>query len=298
MNFLLVIAISFRIMFYNCENLLHSNGHVYDKLTNLTRVIVAAGKGEPPAIIGLAEVENDSIMTRWVRYTPLSKWQYRYVITHSPDKRGINVALMYRTHEFRLLGSNEHLVAMPKGVKSTRNILHAWGRVVSGDTLDVLVCHFPSRYGGKKASDKSRAVAHAKAVQIMDSLQQCRQNPNIVLMGDMNDYPTSKAVIKDFDRYVNLMYPLQLELRKGSLEYGSHKYAGEWGFLDQFIVNEALTDSVYNNIFVRDAKAFALPFMLTYDEKNLGLRPKRSRYGYKYEGGFSDHLPIVMVLRL
>lgn len=273
------------LMFYNCENLLFSEGHTYEKLINLSRVIVAAGEGRPLAIVGLAEVENDSILKRWTQHTPLARWHYRYLVTNSPDRRGINVGLLYQPDSFRLLGHESVSVDMPADIRPTRDLLHAWGRIISGDTLDVVVCHLPSRYGGKKASDKARAIAHVRLRTLMDSIVAVRKTPRLVVMGDMNDYPTSKSMCRDFVGYQNLMLPLQKALRKGHLKYGSHKHEGEWGFLDQFLVNS----SIFSN-----PRPLSLPFMLTTDNKYLGKRPKRSRYGAKYEAGYSDHLPILL----
>lgn len=293
LQFTFIVLMSLRVVFYNCENLLFSSGHTYEKLNNLTRVIVAAGEGRPPAIIGLAEVGNDSIMRRWTLHTPLAKWHYRYLITDSEDVRGINVALMYQPDDFRLLGSESLRVVLPKSMRPTRDILHAWGRVINGDTLDVIVCHLPSRYGGKKETDMARHIAHTHLRTMMDSVCAIRQHPNLIVMGDMNDVPDSKMMQSDFAGYTNLMLPLQKLLLRGGLDYGSHKYAGTWGFLDHFIVNDCLTDTL-RRCRVGNACSFCLPFMLTKDNAHLGVRPKRSRYGMKYEGGYSDHLPICL----
>lgn len=292
-----LILVSLRVMFYNCENLLLSSGHTYEKMINLTRVLVAAGEGRPPAIIGLAEVENDSIMRRWTTRTPLARWHYRYIITHSPDVRGINVAFMYQPDEFRVLGHNSVRINMPEDLRPTRDLLHAWGRVISGDTVDVVVCHLPSRYGGKKASDKARAIAHDYLRRLMDSICHIRVEPHLVVMGDFNDYPDSRQVRRHFSGYRNLMLPLQNALDRGRLSYGSHKYAGQWGFLDQMIVNESMADTT-SGMYVANVSAFVMPFMLVNDEKNLGKRPKRTRYGMVYEGGYSDHLPVVADLMI
>lgn len=295
-------------MFYNCENLLFSQGHTYEKLNNLSRVIIAAGEGEPPAIVGLAEVENDSILQRWTQRTALAKWHYDYVISRSNDERGINVAMLYQKDQFRLIGQESVQIQMPKGIRPTRDLLHVWGKVVSGDTLDVIVCHLPSRYNGKKSSDKARHIAHIRLKALMDSICVVRQDPKLVVCGDFNDYPNSKLMKEDFQGYINLMDPLQRALKKGKIRYGSHKHEGEWGFLDQFLVNESLVNGVLeddaldegdanqSSISVANARSFVLPFMLTEDKKYLGERPKRSRYGSQYEGGCSDHLPIVLDL--
>ena len=108
-------------------------------------------------------------------------------------------------------------------------------------------------------------------------------------MGDMNDYARKSRAWWGKD-YVNLMAPLQKSLKIYPSSYGSHKYQGEWGFLDQFIVNTTSSPS----FSISNARVFYLPFMLAEDTSHLGHRPARSYYGYQYEGGYSDHLPILL----
>lgn len=303
-----------RIMFWNVENAFwplddpqtnddeftpegarHWTHHrLRDKLQQLNRVILAAGAGRSPMLVGLAEVEGDSVMHYWTHSTTLWNEHYEYLVTHGPDTRGIQIALLYQPMDFRLLGWEGLQVDLGQQ-RPTRHILHAWGRVVSGDTLDVFVCHMPSRLGGAKDSKPGRDAAHRTLLTAVDSLRAHRHQPQVIIMGDMNDYPSRKSqwwqncnIQLD-----NLMLPLQQYLTKKPGTYGSHKYQGEWGYLDQFIVSrEMLTEGV--NVRVSNARAFHLPFMLVRESTRLGHRPLRSYYGYNYEGGLSDHLPILM----
>jgi len=314
-----------RIMFWNIENafwpendslrqddeftpdgIRHwTKSRLRQKLLQLTRVIVAAGDGMAPMIVGLAEVEGDSVMHYWTHSTPLWDQHYNYIVSDGPDVRGIQTALLYQPLDFKLLNADFHRVKMPEGLRETRDVLHAAGRVVSGDTLDVIVCHLPSRLGGAKQTQSARDAAHQTVMHVADSLRMLRQNPNIVIMGDMNDYARSSKAWwgKDFE---NLMIPLQKSLKYHPSHYGSHKYQGEWGYLDQFVVNSELkTRSEKMNatqektisgpkVEISNPRVFYLPFMLAEDTSHLGHRPKRSYYGYQFEGGYSDHLPILL----
>ena len=154
-------------------------------------------------------MENDSILKRWAQRTPLARWHYEYLVTQSRDERGINVGMLYQKDVFRVIGHEAIRIDMPKDFRPTRDLLHAWGRIVNGDTLDVVVCHLPSRYNGKKASDRARKIAHERLKWLMDSICAVRLKPRLVVMGDFNDYPTSKSVKEDFADYVNLKLPLQ-----------------------------------------------------------------------------------------
>jgi len=283
-------------------------GRMKQKYNNIAKVLMAVGEGTPPVVIGLAEVENDSCIYRLLHNTSLFDWHYRYVITDSKDTRGINIAMLYQPDEFRLLGWESWRVEMPKGIKPTRDLLHAFGRIVGGDTLDVVFCHLPSRLGGAKQSDPARKAAHKRLFSAIDSLALIRENLHVVVMGDMNDMPNDIRFPKG-SGMINLMLPLQKSLLQGKIPYGSHKYQGEWGFLDQVWVNKALekdshresdaTDGQSNtDIWIDNVGSVAYPFMLTEDNTHLGHRPLRSYYGYQYEGGFSDHLPIKVDLHI
>ena len=320
-------TLSLRVMFYNCENLMDTvndpltadddftpagsrhwtSFRLWEKINRLTRVVLAAGEGRPPVLIGLAEVENDSVLSLWLRNRVMWKMGYRSLITSGIDTRGIDVGLIYHPQRFRLLGWETLRIQMPAGIRPTRDLLHAWGRIPSGDTLDVVVCHLPSRLGGARASRPARQAAHLRLRALMDSILYIRQHPALIVMGDMNDYPDTKTFLRDLrlgdperdairsDSVYDLMIPLHRHLQRGKLATGSHKYAGNWGFLDHFLVNGLLLDTA-SGLFLHNPRPFSLPFMLTEDRTHFGMRPQRSYSGFRWEGGYSDHLPVLVDL--
>ena len=168
---------------------------VLGKLRNITRVITAVGGMYSPALVGLCEVENDSVLFDLTRRSPLRAQGYEYVITSSPDERGVDVALLYQRHQFRLLEKNEHEVLFSdKRLRPTRNILHVAGKTVTGDTLDLFVCHWPSRRGGQRESEPARIDAASLLRRKVDSLFSIRGDANIVIMGDFNDNPDNRSI--------------------------------------------------------------------------------------------------------
>ncbi len=315
----------FRVMFYNVENLFdckHDSlkkdteflpdgvrawnpGRLKTKLYQLSQVVTAVGGWEPPALVGLCEVENDSVMHQWVHYSPLRNCKYRYVMTHSPDERGIDVALMWQQHRFRMLQHRSVRIHFPDSShRPTRDILHVTGRVSSGDSLDVFVCHFPSRSGGQLVSEPARLYVASVLRQQTDSLMTVRQNPYILVMGDFNDYPTDASLTRVLEAttptgLVEAQKLYNLMADKVNEELGTYSYRGEWGVLDQFLVSGSLL-LPHKGLSTSNesARICNFPFLLKEDEKYKGVKPFRTYYGWKYEGGYSDHLPIVLDLFL
>lgn len=328
--FFLLVSLSlpaqqlFRVMSYNVENLFDTEdnpdkadeeflpsgnrhwtkGRYYHKLQQIARVISAAGEWDTPALVGLCEVENDSVMFHLLHRTPLKQQHYRYCMTHGEDTRGINVALLYQRDKFRYIGQKEYPVRFSREKhKHTRNILHVWGEVISGNLLDVFVCHFPSRYGGEKESEKDRFDA-ARTLRILcDSLQKIRIFPQILIMGDFNDTPENESI-----RRILSAVPLSEQDNSSSSalynlfadphilnHHGSHKYQGEWSQLDQIIVSGNLVDKATSmHIKTGSIRIFAPDFLFTNDKTWRGKRTLRTFYGFKYEGGYSDHLPLIV----
>ena len=306
-----------RIMFYNVENVFWpDNDPLRDddeftpegsrhwnfkrlraKLNNLTRVILAAGGGRVPMVVGLAEVEGDSVMNYWTHRTTLRRTGYRYVVTDGPDTRGIQTALLYHPASFKLLHHEAHNITLPEGERPTRPLLHVAGRLVTGDTLDVIVAHLPSRSGGAAQTQQKRDIAHAALLHLADSISAVRLHPNVIMMGDMNEAPQRHIEQQPSADFVNLMYPLYKEMFRTPGAYGTHKYHGEWDLIDHFIVHPNLLDATHY-IYIKEPRIFFLPFMLTEDPSYQGQRPFRTYYGFKYEEGYSDHLPIVMDLQI
>lgn len=275
-------------------------GRYKKKLADVAAGIIAVGEWTPPALVGLCEVENDTVLRDLTRYSPLKEVRYRYIITHSPDTRGINVALLYRRELFKLLSHRSIRIGnFHKNSRPTRDILHVSGQLLTGDTLDVFVCHLPSRSGGAKESEPYRMFAAQKLRNNADSIIKVRLHPQVIIMGDFNDYPTNKSVAKVLGATIPPPQPDSLRLyhllaRKAKArDFGSYKYQGEWGLLDHLIVSGALLDTT-KRFFTQEEKAGVahLPFLLTEDTKYGGKQPFRTYLGMKYQGGISDHLPV------
>ncbi len=207
-------TLTFRIVSYNVENLFdsrhdtlkndyeflpdatrHWNYSKYrKKLDNIARVIIATGGWTPSALVALCEVENDSVMRDLTRYSALREADYRYVMTQSSDERGIDVALLYQRNLFKLLSYQSLPVDKPRKNSRPTRRLHVSGLLLNRDTLDVLHPHFPSRSGGARESEPYRLLAARKVKHAIDSLYTIRRHPQIVLLGDFNDYPENKSV--------------------------------------------------------------------------------------------------------
>lgn len=328
--------VSFRVMSYNVENLFDTyddpattdeeflpsgnrhwtNGRYYHKLQQIAKVISAAGEWDTPALVGLCEVENDSVLIHLLNRTPLRQQHYRYQMTHGRDTRGINTALLYQRDKFQYQGHTEYPIRFSRSQhKNTRNLLHVWGNVISGNILDVFVCHFPSRYGGEKESEADRFDAARTLRELCDSLVQIRPVPQILIMGDFNDTPNNVSIRQKLGAS-----PLQIPLpsvpdsttirsespgsvfptlfnlfsEENTNPHGSHKYQGEWSQLDQIIISSALADTTASmHLIPESPRIFSPAFLLTRDKTWRGVRPFRTYYGFKYEAGYSDHLPIL-----
>ena len=274
----------------------------HQKLDKIAKTIVAAtGNWNPPVLIGLCEVENDSAMIALTRYSALRECGYRYVMTHSPDTRGIDVALLYQRDRFKLISYDSIRIEPPKGFRATRDILHVTGLVTTTDTLDLFIVHAPSRSGGEIASLPYRLHCIGALMKGIEQLRQVRKEPKIIIMGDFNDFPESPS-IRDV---MNALPPdanikndklYHLLARQSKLNHtGTYKYQGEWNLLDHFMVSGTLLNT-QKAIYTSEqmAKILHLPFLLAEDKAYGGIRPFRTYYGMKYENGFSDHLPILM----
>lgn len=317
-------TLTFRVMSYNVENLFdcrhdtlkddyeflpdavrHWSYTKYKrKLDNIARTIIAVGGWSPPALVALCEVENDSVLRDLTQRSLLKEGGYRYVMTDSPDERGIDVALLYQRGVFKLL-STQSIRLIPnkrKGFRPTRDILHVCGLLPDKDSLDVFVCHLPSRSGGEKESEPYRIIAAKVLKDAVDSIIQVRKDPRILIMGDFNDYPNNKSIKQilgavapppNRDIQDKQLYHLLAEKATNRKDYGSYKYRGEWGLLDHIIVSGTLLNSK-SSFYTNPSKAdvFYAPFLLKDDEQNGGVQPFRTYLGMKYIGGYSDHLPV------
>lgn len=316
-------SIRFRVMSWNVENLFdtrhdtlkndneflpeahrHWNNSRYNKkLADIAAVITTVGQWNAPALVALCEVENDSVLRDLTLRSPLKKLNYHFVMTDSPDLRGIDVALLYQRDLFKRLSHRSIPIPPLSGYRPTRDLLHVSGLLMSGDTLDVFVCHFPSRSGGAKESEPYRLHAAKKLRAEVDSLLKTRFHPLLIIMGDFNDYPSNKSIQEVLKAVAppstptteitpSALYHLLARPAK-SRNFGSYKYQGEWGLLDHLIVSGTLLDTS-SHLFTSEEKATVarLSFLLTEDEKYGGDEPFRTYKGMKYQGGISDHLPV------
>ncbi len=270
-------------------------GRLNQKMSNLSRAIINSGKGCVPAIVALCEVENDRIMRHLTAYSPLKQLGYRYVITDSQDQRGINVAIIYQRDKFKLISSS-HIRpdVSPAGAAPTRDMLHCSGIVATGDTLDVIACHLPSRRTTVRQSEKARQIVLRRLRQYADSLHAERHSPNIVMMGDFNMEANDKNLAKTFN---DGKYEILTAHYADSTDAGSYKYRGMWQTFDHIIVNSAMAQG---NARLAAGKATAVndDYLLEPDTKYFGWKPFRTYNGMKYIGGYSDHLPVVTTIRL
>lgn len=291
----------------------------YRKLNSIARAVAVAGEWELPSLIGLCEVENGEVLRDLAYGTLLSAGNYGIVHRDSPDPRGIDLALLYRRDRVSVSEVRSWLPESNDSIPvSTRNLLYV--RVtVSGDTLHLILCHLPSRRGGVLAASGLRGKMIRLAAGKIDSVI-CSGGGRaaVIVMGDFNTAPddpllhelagegqpcshadaenSSGRNVEDIaDHWSAGLVNLSSDLAgKGK---GSYRYQGIWEMIDQVLVSPGLTDStsvwrvVPGSFRVVDAQ-----FLLTNDETYPGQKPFPTYGGYRYTGGYSDHLPVTVKL--
>jgi len=306
-----------RIMFYNTENffdtiddpLTNDNeflpgsamkwnyGKYYKKVQSIYQVIAAVGEERPPEIIGFAEIENRKVLNDLIYKTPLEKYPYKIIHQESPDQRGIDVGLIYRSDIVKCLGSDFISIHFPGNEnKKTRDILY-FKALVNNDTLHVFVNHWPSRLGGKKKSDSGRLWVAGVLKHKTDSLFKINPEAHIIITGDFNDEPQDKSLSSALGaanssnqtsstKLTNLSWNL-----KNNCKCGTYRFTNDWEMLDQFIVSSQLLN---NSAFSISLNIGKFDFLLKDDTKYGGYKPFRTYQGPSYKGGFSDHLPVYL----
>lgn len=316
---------SFRIISYNVENLFDCwndslindegflpnsmRGWTYkryqQKLVAISKVIAAMGEWDTPLLVGLCEVENRSCLKDLCTKGGLKAYGYDIIHYDSPDRRGIDVALMFDKNAFTLLASEAVKVgAAAEKPFVTRDILYAKGIVAQRDTLHVFMCHFPSRWSGMYETQHLRMEAAGVLRHKVDSITTRNPHALIVIMGDFNDEPTDKSMAQtlaarpvELTLQSNVLYNLMSNT--ATQQQGTHYYQGQWNCFDQIIVSGALlTGEVQLRVAQSTAHVFKPEFLLIEDEKELQQRPWRTYNGMKYWGGFSDHLPVYVDLEV
>lgn len=234
--------------------------------------------GKIPGVIGFAEIENRGVLHKLLSSTLLRKCGYRVVHFDSQDRRGIDVAFLYRDSLFELISTSLKTPEYKGEKLSTRDMLHI--RLESrgnGETFDFIVCHHPSKFGGEKASESRRYAAMESLKHMCDSLG----NRNLIVMGDFNDTPSAAQFGILEGALVNKADEL-FKAHKGTI-----RYDGRWELIDMFLVSpdmDSRTEMMIEEI----------PFLMVREGKHAGEKPYRTYSGPRYIGGVSDHLPIVL----
>ncbi len=246
------------------------------KVEDIAKVIYSVGSAQMPALVGLCEVENEAVMLQLTRRSPLAAAAYRFVVTDSPDQRGVDVALLYDPTAFNLLGyESVRVPSAENGLRPTRDILHAWGIVGERDTLHVVVVHLPSRTGGRPGA-KNRMLAAKTLASLLEGLE----GKKVICMGDFNAPPRDPIF-----RELTMLHDLVPTKRHPS--DGTYRYKGLWQWIDHILLSPALY--IYNE--QARAQGYSAPWLQEHDARG-GWHPRRTYLGPWYKGGVSDHVPI------
>ncbi|TFH48255.1 MAG: endonuclease/exonuclease/phosphatase family protein [Bacteroidia bacterium] len=316
------------IAFYNLENLFDTidtpgvmdeeftpegpnkwTGRRYlEKIDNMALAISRIGEDEGwsggPAVLGVSEIENRSVLEDLAAHPLLKESNYQVVHYDSPDLRGVDVGLMYRPRFFSVTSSASPLLDIKdeQGERVyTRDQLVVSG-IFDGELMHFIVCHWPSRSGGELTTRPRRNAAAILSRHLVDSLQVIDPGAKVFVMGDLNDDPTDESLRKylraapDAQRMkegemFNTMFPL---FKRG---IGSLYYRDGVNLFDQIIITPSLTGDDYSTYKFRLARVFNSSFLLQKDGQYKGY-PLRSFVGTVWQGGFSDHFPVyVFIMR-
>ena len=261
----------------------------WQKLNNISQSLLSCSEEGIPDLIALCEVENDSVLHDLTKRSLLRNAGYEYIMTSSPDLRGIDVALLYSPFSFKPVKSCFLRVDPISGMRPTRDILYVSGQVISGDTLHVFAVHFPSRFGGERYSRPFRKVVADRLCLSLDSIQRLNPDARILIAGDFNDSHDSPALKQIYSHNIQ---NLTMEAHGLHGVKGTYRYQGEWDSIDHILSSHAL----YNKV---DTAFVHSPLFLLEEEKLYGgYRPRRTYIGMRHQSGFSDHLPLVVRLNL
>lgn len=276
-----------------------------DKLNKLSKVISKIGADGSPdglVLLGVAEVENKSVLKDLSKTSGLAKRNYQIAHIDGPDERGIDVGLLYNPKYFKpdkIQSLHVPTESMDAISGYTRDILYVSGDLL-GDRLHVFVNHWPSRRGGEESSRPYRKLAASICRKAIDSLTTVNPQAKIIVLGDFNDNPDDESVsnvLKAEGERTNVnkgeLYNPWMKLSNDGT--GSLQYEGKWYLFDQIMVSSALLDEDQEGFFFKDAEIFKEDFMIQKTGKYQGY-PRRTYSWDTYIGGYSDHLPVYMIL--
>lgn len=307
------------VAFYNLENLFDTiddpntndaeflpsganawTGERYrSKLKNMSEVISQIGNEYVtggPTLLGVSEIENETVLRDLIQTPALISSGYSIVHYNSPDRRGVDVGLLYRGNSFKVLHSTSTRLYMPSdsGFRS-RDQLCVTG-LLDGDTLSVIVNHWPSRGN----DEPYRIAAAGLSKHLADSLNTVHPNAKVFIQGDLNDDPVDKSVFKVLGAVgkkekvaPNGLFNPMWRLFKDGI--GSLAYRDSWNLFDQIIVSEPLIRKPASGWYLYKAIVFRKPFMIATEGKYAGY-PKRTFSDGAFINGYSDHLPVYLVI--
>lgn len=327
---LLLVSFSFaqkphKIVFYNVENLYDTinDPEIRDdeftpegpkkwtaakynkKISNLERVFfdIASLDKNYPAVIGLSEIENRSVLEDIISTPKLNPGNYRIAHYDSPDRRGVDVAFLYRPDVFKFKGDKAFTAVIPgRPDFKTRDILAMWG-TIDNEPFYFMVAHWPSRLGGKERSENLRMAVASQMREIADSVMAASPKTKVVIMGDFNDDPTDKSVLETLGAKIkskdlqpgDLYNPYGAMLKAG---LGTLAYGDVWNIFDNIVVSENLVNGDKNSLQLIksngskfDGNIFKQHYMVQKEGQYKGY-PLRTYVGNNFQGGYSDHFPV------
>ena len=308
------------IAFYNLENLFDTQNDslIHDdertaegadrwtetrlkvKLRNLSRVISEIGGDigmNPPDVIGVCEVENRGVLERLIRQPALIPYNYGIIHHNSPDRRGIDVALLYRKGRFYPLKERSFRLILHDAEgkrKYTRDQLVVNG-LLGQEEIFLLVNHWPSRGGAALESRIFRREAALRQRFLIDSILYRNPGAKIISMGDFNDNPTDpsmRILARGRSEETALHNPMEHLFRKGT---GSLAYRDRWNLFDQLLFSRAFVNPSEGTFGLWKARVFQPPYLKTREGRFRGY-PFRTYAGGRYQGGYSDHFPVYAYL--
>jgi hypothetical protein len=286
------------------------NGTIYlNKVGKLASVIAKIGTYDDkipcpdgPAIIGVAEVENENVLNDLVHHPLIKNRNYQIVHYDCRDRRGVDVGFLYNPKYFVVEDSKSLFVELPRGSKDayfTRDVLWVKGKL-DGETVHIYVNHWPSRLGGESRSAPGRAAAALVSKKHIDSIAKVDGVQKVIVMGDLNDDPVSPSLTKVLQSKSTIAETGEGQLFNPWVDmykqgYGTLAYQDAWGLFDQIVIGNKWLDRKQDGFFFMKQCIFNRSFMTENSGRYKGY-PMRTWDGLTYRGGYSDHFPTYLVM--
>ncbi|MBL0355831.1 MAG: endonuclease [Chitinophagaceae bacterium] len=310
--------------FYNLENLFHPTDdttkndedftpegsyhytyQVYqERLRNMANVLGQLATDVTPAgaaLIGIAEVENDKVLSDLVQQPQIKERNYQYVWFPTPDVCGISTALLYNPRYFRLISAKPVKVPLETVGQSrpTRNILFVEGVLAGNDTVYVMVNHWPSRSGGVSETMPYRELAASVCRQLTDSLMTINPDTKVLIMGDLNDNPNDASIRKVMNAKADttglvlsdIYNPWINVFKKGS---GTEVFDDQWNLFDQIMLSAPFLKNNNEKWRYHSSRIFRRDFLLHESGNEKGYPHRAFTIDHVWDNGYSDHLPVVI----